>query len=81
MESNYTITVIAYFVGLASKDFNFDNKFIPLITGLVGGILGALFYIMQIPGAQSDIFSSIALGILSGLASTGFDQITKIPRR
>lgn len=81
MEANYTILVISYFCGMISKDFNFNNKWIPLVTGMAGAILGGLFYFMKIPGAQSDIFSSIALGIISGLASTGIDQITKIPRR
>ena len=37
-----TITVICYLVGQAVKASGLDNKWIPIICGIVGGILGVL---------------------------------------
>ena len=36
------ITVICYLVGQAVKASGLDNKWIPIICGIVGGILGIL---------------------------------------
>lgn len=71
------ITVIAYLVGEIVKVTALDNKFIPVIVGIVGGILGAIGMkvIPQYPA--QDIITAIAVGIVSGLAATGANQIGK----
>lgn len=71
------IVVICYLIGLGVKAIPLDDKFIPVVVGVVGGILGAvgMFVIPDFPA--SDILNAIAVGIVSGLASTGADQIYK----
>ena len=71
------ITVICYLIGLGCKAFGGIDKYIPCIVGFCGGILGvAAMYIMP-EFIASDILTGIAVGIVSGLASTGLDQIPK----
>ena len=71
------ITVIAYLVGIAVKETPLDNKWIPVIVGAVGGILGivGMFIVENFPA--SDVLTAMAVGIVSGLAATGTDQIKK----
>lgn len=71
------ITIICYLVGLIVKATNLDNKFIPISCGVVGGILGILaIHIMPDFPAQ-DYITAVAVGIVSGLAATGIDQVAK----
>lgn len=71
------ITIICYLVGLIVKATNLDNKFIPISCGIVGGILGILaLHIMPDFPAQ-DYITAVAVGIVSGLAATGIDQVAK----
>lgn len=71
------IVVICYLVGIGIKQIPTLNKWIPVIVGTVGGILGVvgLFIIPEFPA--TDILNAIAVGIVSGLASTGANQIYK----
>lgn len=71
------ITVICYLIGLGVRISPLDNKWIPLIVGVVGGILGiaARNTMPEFPG--TDILTAVAIGIVSGLAATGLDQIGK----
>ena len=72
------ITVIAYLFGTAAKAFpKLDNKFIPIICGLVGGVLGivGLYFMPDFP--VGDPISAVAVGIVSGLSATGVNQIKK----
>lgn len=68
------ITVICYLIGEVVKASGVDNKYIPLTCGLGGLVLGiAAMYIMPaFPG--TDILTSAAIGIVSGLAATGVNQ-------
>lgn len=71
------ITVICYLCGLGVKLSPLDNKWIPLIVGVVGGVIGA-FGMRLIPDyPANNIIDAFAVGIASGLAATGFDQIGK----
>jgi len=71
------ISVIAWLVGETVKLLPLENRWIPVICGLCGGVLGiAGTYIMQDFPAQ-DLMSAAAVGIVSGLAATGADQIGK----
>lgn len=71
------ITVICYLIGMGCKATGKIDKFIPVIVGVVGGILGVVGWktIAQFPA--EDILNAIAVGIASGLASTGVNQIVK----
>lgn len=72
-----SIVVICYLAGEAVKLFSLDNKFIPVICGFVGGILGVIgmFSIPDFPA--NDYLSAISVGIVSGLSATGINQIFK----
>ena len=72
------IVVIAYLVGLVAKLIpTVKDNYIPVIVGVVGGILGAIgmYVIPDFPA--NDILNAIAIGIVSGLASTGVNQAYK----
>ena len=71
------ITVICYLAAQAVKATNLDNKWLPVICGVLGGILGVvgLYWIPEHPA--QDIITAIAVGIMSGLAATGVNQVYK----
>ncbi len=71
------ITAICYLVGLAVKASKLDNKWIPVIVGALGGILGVVgLYVMgDFPATEP--LTAIAVGIVSGLAATGTDQVLR----
>lgn len=72
------IVAICYLIGLAVKAIpNIKDELIPVIVGACGGVLGVagLYLIPEFPA--SDILNAIAIGIASGLASTGANQIYK----
>ena len=71
------ITVICYLAAQAEKATNLDNKWLPVICGVLGGILGVvgLYWIPEYPA--QDIITAIAVGIMSGLAATGVNQVYK----
>lgn len=54
-------------------------KYIPVITGITGGLLGFISYIInpQIVLNVEDPLVAISLGIVSGLASTGSYETLK----
>lgn len=71
------ITVIAYVVGLIIKATPMDDKWIPIICGISGGIVGFVG-MNSIPDFPvSDPISAVAVGIVSGLAATGVNQAIK----
>lgn len=72
------IVVICYLVGVAVKAIPaIKDELIPVIVGVVGGILGVvgMYVIPDFPA--NDILNAIAIGIVSGLASTGVNQVGK----
>ena len=71
------IVVICYLIGMGCKATGKIDKWIPVIVGIAGGILGVVGWktIAQFPA--DDILNAIAVGISSGLASTGANQIVK----
>lgn len=71
------ITIICYLAAEIVKVTSLDNKWIPVICGISGGILGivALFWMPDFP--VQDVLSAAAVGIVSGLAATGANQIFK----
>ena len=73
------ITVICYLVGLVGKAFpRMNDKFIPIACGLSGGGLGVAALVVQVPDFPAgDPLTAVAVGIVSGLAATGVDQMVK----
>ncbi|MDD6195431.1 MAG: phage holin family protein [[Clostridium] aminophilum] len=71
------ITVICYLVGLCVKATGIDNKYIPAIVGCIGCILGVVGLHTMTDFPAQDILTAIAVGIVSGMAATGADQIRK----
>lgn len=71
------ITVICFLIGMGVKVSPLDDKYIPVIVGLCGGVLGAvgLHVIPDFP--VDNLIDAIAVGIESGLAATGAHQIGK----
>ena len=71
------ITALCYLAAMAVKATEVDNKWLPVICGLIGGILGVvgMFYMPDFPAA--DIINAVAIGIVSGLAATGINQAYK----
>lgn len=72
------IVVITYLIGLAVKAIpQVKDNYIPIIVGIAGGILGiiGMYVIPDFPA--NDILNAIAVGIVSGLSSTGVNQIYK----
>lgn len=75
------ITVICYLVGMITKASALDNKWIPVVVGVVGAALGVagMYVIADFPA--QDVINALAVGIVSGLAATGVNQITKISKK
>lgn len=72
------IVVICYLIGAAAKNMELINdKHIPTIVGVAGGILGVvgLYVIPDFPA--NDVLNAIAVGIESGLAAVGINQLYK----
>lgn len=72
-----SISVITYLMAELVKALTLDGKWIPVICGILGAILGiaAMYTVPQFPAG--DPISAVAVGIVSGLAATGVDQISK----
>ena len=71
------ITVICYLIGMIAKSLAFD-KWIPSIVGICGLALGLLGYAIHMPDFPAqDILTAAAVGVVSGLAATGVNQIFK----
>ena len=72
------ITVITYLIGMGCKAWEkLDNKFIPVICGFVGAILGVAGMYTMPDFPAKDVINALAVGIVSGLASTGANQVKK----
>lgn len=71
------ITVICYLAAECIKATALDNKWLPVVCGVLGGALGiaAMFIMPDFPGG--DYITAVAIGIVSGLAATGANQIGK----
>lgn len=74
------IVVICYLVGATLKAINNEvlDKFIPMICGFIGGGLGVVVF-QTIPGyiPADNWLMALAIGIVSGFAATGINQVYK----
>jgi hypothetical protein len=71
------ITVLVYIGGLLVRSTKLDNKWIPVVCGFAGGILGVVGMRIMPDFPAGDAMTAVAVGIVSGLAATGADQIGK----
>ena len=73
------ITAICYLVGLIVKATPYNNdKYIPIACGICGGLLGVLaLYAGLADFPANDPITAVAVGIVSGLAATGINQMAK----
>lgn len=74
------IVIICYLIGLGCKAVGSEklDKFIPTICGVCGAIIGLVTF-LTIPEfiVGNNWLSAVATGVVSGLASTGVNQIYK----
>ena len=75
-------TVLCYvaaeiFKSVDAKDE--DKKYLPVITGCLGLVLGIVAFITTptVISAANDVFTAAAIGAVSGFASTGINQVYK----
>lgn len=72
------ITVICYLIGLVFKAIpKFTDNFIPIIMGIAGAVLGIVGMHVMPDFPATDIVNALAVGVVSGLAATGVNQIGK----
>lgn len=72
------ITVICYLIAQVIKATPLDNKWLPGICGIVGATLGAACLALGVPDfPATDYITAVAVGIVSGLAATGANQVYK----
>lgn len=71
------ITVICFLVAEVVKATSLDNKWLPVLCGLLGGTLGVVGMNVMPEFPAHDILTAIAVGIVSGLGATGAHQIYK----
>ena len=77
MASVAAITVIAYVMGLLVKASGLNDKWIPILCGVTGGILGVVSLYVMPDFPAGDVINALAVGIVIGLAATGADQVMK----
>lgn len=70
----WAITVICFLIAEGIKATALDNKWLPIICGTMGGILGVVAMKVIADFPATDILNAIAIGIVSGLAATGLHQ-------
>lgn len=71
------ITVICYLIGQIIKATGIDNKWIPVICGIVGLALGIVGMFAMPDFPADDFITAAAIGIASGWAATGVNQLAK----
>ena len=73
------IRVICYLVGLCVKAVpNMADKYIPICCGVAGAALGVAGLYLGLPDFPAgDPVTAVAVGIVSGLAATGANQVFK----
>ena len=72
------ITALVYIICLCVKASVLDNKWIPVVAGVSGVILGILALYIGVPDfPATDPMTAAAVGGASGLAATGLHQAKK----
>lgn len=71
------ITVICYLIAQGVKATALDNKWLPIICGCAGAVLGVAAMFVMPDYSANDPLTAVAVGIVSGLAATGVNQVIK----
>lgn len=71
------ITIICGLAAQFAKATKLDNTWIPVICGILGGVLGIVGMFAMPDFPAKDPITAIAVGIVSGLAATGSHQVYK----
>lgn len=71
------ITTICYLAATAIKQTPLKNNWLPSICGVLGGILGLIGPHVMDGFPAEDPLTAAAVGIVSGLAATGANQVVK----
>ena len=69
--------MICYLAAQAVKATALDNKWLPVICGVLGGALGVAGMYCMPDYPANDLITAAAVGIVSGLAATGANQVYK----
>ena len=68
------ITVLCYAVAEVVKATPLDNKWLPSLCMVLGGVLGVVAMAVMPSYPANDILSAAAVGAVSGWAATGINQ-------
>lgn len=72
------ITAICYPAGVGCKaSEKVKDELIPVVCGVTGGILGVAGMYLMPDFPAGDVINAAAIGITSGLAATGANQVLK----
>lgn len=71
------VTVLCYLAAQGVKATALDNKWLPVICGVLGGILGVVGMRVMPDFPATDIVTAAAVGVVSGFAATGVNQVYK----
>lgn len=71
------ITVLCFLAAQGAKATSIDNKWLPVICGVLGGVLGVVGMYIMPEYPATDWITAAAVGVVSGLAATGAHQMYK----
>lgn len=71
------ITVLCFLAAQGAKATSLDNKWLPVICGVLGGVLGVVGLYTMPEYPATDWITAAAVGVVSGLAATGAHQMYK----
>lgn len=72
------IVAICYLIGMGCKAVeSVKDELIPVICGVSGAVLGIVGLYVMPDFPATDVINAAAVGIASGLAATGVNQIIK----
>lgn len=72
------ITALCYLAGQAARASRLDNKWIPVLCGGTGLVLGIACLYLGVPDfPAADPVTAAAVGTASGLAATGLNQAVR----
>ncbi len=71
------ITVLCFLAAQGAKATAIDNKWLPVICGGLGGVLGVVGMRIMPDFPANDIITAAAVGVVSGFAATGVHQAYK----
>ena len=71
------ITILCLLIAQGVKATAIDNKWLPVICGLCGAVLGVVGMFTMPDFPAHDLLTSAAVGVVSGFAATGAHQVVK----